>query len=101
MKRILGLHVLLLVFVIQAAIKCQAKFCSDRQKNLQQELNEHYVRCIFPAVKSECCVAEKSSLDERKKNHGILCGGKYKFEYRRSIIHVSLYFLSKFGNAVH
>ena len=76
MKGIFGLHVLLLVFVIQAATKCQAAFCSDRRKTLQQELKDHFLRCIYSAVKSECCVAVESSLEERKKNDGILCGGK-------------------------
>ena len=74
MKGMFGLNFLLLAFVIQAAIKSQATFWSDRHKNLQQELNDHYVRCIWLAVNSECCEAEKSSLEERKKNHGILCG---------------------------
>ena len=70
-----GLHVLLLVFVIQAAIKCQAEFCSDCHKSLQQEINNYCLRCINDlAVKSECCEAEESSLEERKTNHRILCG---------------------------
>ena len=74
MKGMFGLHFLLLAFVIQAAIKCQATFCSDCYENLQQELNDHCERCVYSAVKSKCCEAEKSSLEERKKNHGILCG---------------------------
>ena len=77
MKGMFGLHVLLLVFVVQAAIKCQATFCSDRSKKLQQELDDHKRRCISSAVNSECCEAEKSSLEERGKNHGILCGELY------------------------
>ena len=78
MKGMFGLHVLLLVFVIQAAIKCQATFCSDRHKNLQEELNDHCWRLFghLTDVNSKCCESEKSSLEERKKNHGILCGGK-------------------------
>ena len=75
MKGMFGLHVLL-VFVIQEAIKCQATFCSDRHKNLQQEVKDHCERCVYSTVNSECCEAENSSLEERKTNHGILCGGK-------------------------
>ena len=75
MKGMFGLHALLLVFVIQAAIKCKATFCSDRYKKLQQKLNDHCSRChYFLIVNSECCEAERSSLEEREKNHGILCG---------------------------
>ena len=81
MKGIFGLHVLLLVFVIQEVVKCQAAFCSDRRETLQQQLNYHCVRCVYPAVKSECCMAEESSLKERGKNHGILCGGKLHNSY--------------------
>ena len=82
MKGMFGLHGLLLVFAIQAAIKCQATFCSDRYINLQQELIDHCMRCITgPAVNSECCEAEKSSLEERKKNHRILCGELYNKIY--------------------
>ena len=73
MKRIFGLPVHLLIFVTQTAIKCQATFCSDRKTKLEQELFDHCVRCIYPAVQSGCCEAEKSSLEERKRNHGILC----------------------------
>ena len=76
MKGIFGLYVLLLVFVIEEVIKCQATFYIDRRDTLQQELNYHCLRCVHLAVKSECCVAEESSLKERGKNHGILCGGK-------------------------
>ena len=74
MKGMFGLHVLVLVFVLQAAIKCQATFCSDRYKKLHQELNDHCSRCPYLIVNSECCEAERSSLEEREKNHGILCG---------------------------
>ena len=81
MKGIFGLPVLLLIFVIQTAIKCQATFCIDRKTKLQQELFDHCVRCIFSAVKSGCCEVEKSSLEERERNHGILCGEFYNKIY--------------------
>ena len=76
-KKMFELVGLLLVFVIQAAVKCQATFCSDRHKTLQQELYNHCIRCVLTAVNSECCEAENSSLKERGKNHGILCGEFY------------------------
>ena len=81
MKGIFGLPVFLLIFVTQTAIKCQATFCRDRKKKLEQELFDHCVRCIYPAVKSGCCEAEKSSLEERKINHEILCGEFYNKIY--------------------
>ena len=64
----------ILAFVIQAAIKCQATFCSGRYENLQQEIRNHLKRCTNTGINSQCCDVEKSSLKERKKNHKILCG---------------------------
>ena len=68
----------LLAFVIEAAMKCQATFCGDLKQSLEQELYDHLKRCSYNATnnKSQCCEAENSSLDERIKNHDILCGGK-------------------------
>ena len=72
MQGMLGLSVILLV--MQEDMKCRATVCSDRYKILQQELHDHCGRCIYPAVKSQCCEAENSSLEERGENHRILCG---------------------------
>ena len=79
MKGILfGLPALLLVFVIQAAMKCNATFCSDRSDTLQQDIRNHKSRCSdLDDEESSCCEAEKSSLEERMKNHLILCGGEF------------------------
>ena len=59
-------------------MKCQATFCGDPKQSLEQELYNHSKRCSFYTAdnKSQCCEAEKSSLDERMKDHEILCAGK-------------------------
>lgn len=67
MKGIFGRPAFLLAFVIHAAMKCQAKFFVDREQRLGQELYHHSKRCSYHTAgkKSQCCEAEKSSLDER------------------------------------
>lgn len=74
--------VLLLAFVIQAAMKCQGTFCSDRKRSLQHEINNHLKRCSRSnPINLQCCDAEKSSLQERIKNHEMLCGKFYVVVY--------------------
>ena len=75
MKGIFGRLVFLLALV---TMKCQATFCGDRKQRLEKELNDHFKRCSYHGaeIKSQCCEAEKSSLDERMKDHEILCAGK-------------------------
>ena len=62
-----------LVFVIQAAMKCQATFCDDLIKKLNEELREHLNRCTDEKSESPCCEAEESSLKERTRNYKKLC----------------------------
>ena len=62
-----------LVFVIQAAMKCQATFCDDLIKKLNEEVREHWSRCLDEKSESPCCEAEESSLKERTRNYKKLC----------------------------
>ena len=94
MKGMFERPVLVLAFVIQAAMKCQATFCDDRKRSLQQELRNHLKRCSHSnPINFQCCDAEKSSLQERIKNHDILCGKLYKV-YLLCIYSVKLFVYS-------
>ena len=71
--------VLLLVFVIQAVMVCQAMFCSEIYVKLLRDTEDHSKRC--GEKKGPCCEAEKSSLDERQRNYKLLCpntAGEFK-----------------------
>ena len=85
-----GQPVLYFFIVIQAAMKCQASFCDDRYDRLMEEIRNATSYCTGPAEKrsscimkrSSCCEAHVSSLEERTRNHKILCpseGELYQF----------------------
>ena len=78
-----GQPVLYFFIVIQAAMKCQASFCDDRYDRLMEEIRNATSYCTRPAEKrSPCCEAHVSSLEERTRNHKILCpseGELYQF----------------------
>ena len=86
MKGILfGQPNLLLVLVIQTAMKCHATFCNDRYDKLRQDFLNHKRRCSqLDDKESSCCRAEESSLKERRKNHKILCNVLFTLETTRN-----------------
>ena len=91
-----GQLVLYLFIVIQAAMKCQASFCDNRYDRLMEEIRNATSDCTRPAEeRSPCCEAHVSSLEERTRNHKILCPSEGEL-YKSIFLYISLLFPSNF-----
>ena len=63
-------------------MKCHTTFCSNRYDTLQHDIRDHKSRCSYRNDKKYlCCEAEESSLEERKRNHLIICGHEVDGEF--------------------